>query len=264
LIYRIAYAKKPKQALLTAPCFFEYEAALTAAGCSIVYHTLLPQEGYRVTKTLLDAIQSRIDILFLCQPNNPTGLTIEGALMLEILNRCRQKQVMLVADECFVDFLSDPKAYSLCEQMEHNKNLIVLKAFTKFYGMAGLRLGYALGYDEELLKAMREAGQPWNVSSVAQAAGIAALQDDAYALKVRNLINTERPKMIRALKSLGLKCLPSAANFIFFTCEDIYLEYKLKKAGIMIRSCADYRACLPEVTALPSENRRKTANFLRP
>ena len=260
LIYRLVLAQKPKKALVTAPTFSEYEAALAVVDCKIVHHTLLQKDGYRVTEKILDAIDESIDILFLCQPNNPTGQAVERELLLLILERCREKGVLLAADECFVDFLDDPSTFSLCNRLEHYPNLVVLKAFTKLYGMAGLRLGYALSYDENLLNAMRLAGQPWSVSSVAQAAGIAALKETAYVEKVRRLIQTERPKMLRSLTKLGLHCLPPSANFIFFTSKDHHLAEKLKPAGIMIRSCANYKG-LPAgsyriAIRKPQENRR--------
>jgi threonine-phosphate decarboxylase len=260
LIYRLVLAQKPQKALVTAPTFSEYEAALAVVGCNITYHTLLPENGYRVTETLLDAIDNSIDILFLCQPNNPTGQAVERELMLSILERCSEKGVLLVADECFVGFLDEPSSFSLCDRLEHNRNLIILKAFTKLYGMAGLRLGYALSYDENLLKSMHQAGQPWSVSTVAQAAGIAALKETAYVEKVRRLIQTERPKMLYSLTKLGLHCLPPAANFIFFTADDNHLAEKLMPFGIMIRSCSNYRGLSDFDYRIairkPQENRR--------
>ena len=201
-----------------------------------------------------------LPILFLCQPNNPTGQTVERELLLLIIERCRDKGVLLAMDECFVDFLDEPSAFSLRDRLEHYPNLVILKAFTKLYGMAGLRLGYVLSCDENLLNAMRLAGQPWSVSSVAQAAGIAALKETAYVEKVRRLIQTERPKMLDALTKLGLRCLPPSANFIFFTCDDHHLAEKLKSAGVMIRNCDNYRG-LPAgsyriAIRKPQENRR--------
>ena len=112
-----------------------------------------------------------LDILFLCEPNNPTGRTTPRALLLRILERCAACGTRLVVDECFNEFLDDPAAHTLLGELEGHENLLLLRAFTKWYAMAGVRLGYALCADGALLERMRAAGQPWAVSALAQAAG---------------------------------------------------------------------------------------------
>ena len=105
--------------------------------------------------------------------------------------------------------------------------------------MAGVRLGYVLSGDEKLLENMREAGQPWAVSSLAQAAGVAALDETEYADRVRSLIARERPKMIASLRSLGLHVLEGQANFLLFKAQEDFGE-RLKEKGAVVRSCANY------------------------
>ena len=116
---------------------------------------------------------------------------------------------------------------------------MILKAFTKLYGMAGVRLGYCLSADTALLDAMRQAGQPWAVSSLAQAAGVAALDETAYVEQVRALIAQQRPRLTAGLRALGLRVLDGRANYLLFRAPET-LGGQLLQKGIVLRSCANY------------------------
>lgn len=118
LIFRLALAEKPKRALVTAPTFAEYEQALAVAGCTADRFFLREEEGFAVTEALLERIEPGLDILFLCEPNNPTGRTTPRALLLRILERCAACGTRLVVDECFNEFLDDPAAHTLLGELE--------------------------------------------------------------------------------------------------------------------------------------------------
>ncbi len=240
LIFRLVMGLDPKSALLLAPTFAEYEQALRVSGCKVHFFPLHPENGFCLTPEILDSITPSIDLFFLCQPNNPTGKLCERPLLLSILERCRACNVTLVMDECFVDFLDDPKRYSLSDQLEEYENLFLLKAFTKLYAMAGIRLGYGLCGNAALLNRIRTAGQPWAVSSMAQAAGIAALRETDYVAGLRGLIAREKPFLLHGLTHAGVTCLGSSANYIFFHSSDGQLHTKLWETGIMIRDCSNY------------------------
>ncbi len=239
LIFRAVAAAKPKHALIVAPTFAEYEAALTTADCQITRYFLRQQEDFRLGEGFLQAIQPGIDMVFLCQPNNPTGITAPRELLLKIAQRCRECRSLLILDECFVDFLDQPQAYTMKERLEDFPGMVILKAFTKMYAMAGVRLGYALCADDDFLQEMRQAGQPWAVSSLAQAAGEAALNEREYADAVRKLIMKERPWMRRQLEEMGLRVIEGEANFLLFY-SPVKLVQPLREMGILIRSCANY------------------------
>ena len=132
--------------------------------------------------------------------------------------------------------LSAKKAKHL---LKNSKKLIVLKAFTKLYGMAGVRLGYALSADTALLEQMQACGQPWGVSSLAQAAGLAALEETAYVEKVRALIAEQRPRLAAGLRALGLRVLDGRANYLLFQAPETLGE-ALRQRGAVLRSCANY------------------------
>lgn len=245
LIYRLAISERPKRALITAPAFSEYEAALNVVGCEVVRHQLKKQNNYGLGRDFLDAVAPGVDMVFLCQPNNPTGQIIEPKLLFDILARCDEVGAVLAADECFIDFLDKGEAHSLKKHLGDYKCLVILKAFTKFYAMAGLRLGYALCSDENLLARLRRAGQPWAVSGVAQAAGEAALGDWHYAWRLKRLVARERRWLYKKLTKLGLDCTTPHANFIFFETPKTDLAEKLRGAGIMIRDCKNYHGLHP-------------------
>ena len=142
-------------------------------------------------------------------------------------------------DECFGDFLEEPEAHTLKNALAEFPNLVILKAFTKLYAMAGVRLGYALCASGELVEAMRQTGQPWAVSSLAQAAGEAALDETAYVERVRRMVMEERPWMMEQLTNLGLRVVPGEANYLLFRCP-VPLIQPLRQRGILLRSCSNY------------------------
>jgi len=237
LIWRAVRAAHPGRALVTAPCFGEYEAALEAVGCGIVRHPL--DGNFRLNAEFLEEIDNNIEIVILCQPNNPSGVSIEPALLRRIAARCAETRTRLVLDECFVGFLDEPERYSLVPELAMNPRLTILKAFTKLCGMAGVRLGCALSADAAFLDAMRREGPPWSVSSLAQAAGLAALRETAYTERVRALVRRERPWLREQLCALGLTVVPGEANFLLFRSETP-LDAPLRERGILLRGCADF------------------------
>ena len=238
LIFRLAWAAKPRTALVTAPTFAEYAAALEGAGCVVRRHFLQAEVDFAVTDSILSSITPEVDMVFLCQPNNPTGQLTPLPLVERILRRCEACGALLVVDECFLDFLPDCDALT-AKALLDSKNLLILKAFTKLYGMAGVRLGYCLCANTALLEAMQAAGQPWAVSSLAQAAGLAALDETAYVAQVRELIAQQRPRLTAGLRALGLRVLDGRANYLLFQAPETLGE-ALRQRGAVLRSCANY------------------------
>lgn len=245
LIYRLVLAAKPKTALVTAPSFAEYEEALCLTGCHVRHFYLHPENDFAVTEDILEQITPQLDMLFLCEPNNPTGKTTERMLLQRILEQCAQTGTLLIADECFNEFLDDPDTHTLQGELTKFPNLLILKAFTKWYAMAGVRLGYALCGNSSLLDKMRQSGQPWSVSALAQAAGCAALDETEYSKRLKELIRQERPQMMNGLKRLGCRVYPGEANYLLFYHVDTQLVPKLRKKGILLRDCSNYAGLGP-------------------
>ena len=238
LIFRLVWAVKPRTALLPAPTFAEYAAALETTGCIVRRHFLRESEDFAVTEAFISAVDEDTDMVFLCQPNNPTGQLTALPMVEALLRRCERCGALLVVDECFLDFLPQSEVLS-AKKLLASPNLIILKAFTKLYGMAGVRLGYCLCANTALLEAMQAAGQPWAVSSLAQAAGLAALDETAYVAQVRALIAQQRPRLTAGLRALGLRVLDGRANYLLFQAPETLGE-ALRQRGAVLRSCANY------------------------
>lgn len=240
LIFRLALAKKPKRGLLLAPTFGEYERALETVGCEVEHFFLEENQNFQMTEGLLEHIVPGLELLVLCEPNNPTGQVTDHTLLLEILERCAQTGTLLAVDECFLDFLPHPEEHSLIREVPTHKNLLIFRAFTKCYAMAGLRLGYCLCADSALLEHMARMGQAWGVSCVAQEAGLAALEEKAYLEQLRDVIERERPLLQKGLEDLGCRVVPGQANFLLIQSPAPNLRERLEEKGISIRSCGDF------------------------
>ena len=222
LIYAYCEAVRPGRAMELAPTFSEYSLALQRRGCGVVRFALSQEEKFDLQERFLARLaREKIDALFLCNPNNPTGRLIAGGLL----------------------SLSDGGT-DLTPFLREFPQLFVLKAFTKSFGMAGLRLGYGLSADGTLLRKMSAAVPPWNVSALAQAAGVAALGDAEFLERNRAVIRAERPRLEERLRELGFWVCPSQANYILFRGEAGMAD-RLRERGAAIRDCANFEGLGP-------------------
>ena len=180
-------------------------------------------------------LDESVDMLILCTPNNPTGQTINVELLRKICEKCKANNIVFLCDECFIGFTENAAR----AERFMNPKVIVLKAFTKIFAMAGLRLGYALFGDEALAENVRKKGQFWSVSAPAQIAGEAALDEKEYLAKTLELIKMEREFLTDKLYSFGFKVYPSEANFIFFYT-NLPLDEMLLRQKILIRNCDNF------------------------
>lgn len=237
LIFRIVQTLRPKKALLLSPTFSEYEKALHTFGCQIHYFDLDSQNNFIPDKTLLDYLHD-IDIFFLCNPNNPVGNLIEKDLLDKIIDKCYRENIYLVIDECFLDFVRNAQQY---KATLNNNKIIILKAFTKIFAMAGLRLGYCLCSDENLCNRIETVGQCWNVSGIAQVAGISALKNAKdFISKTIGYVEKQRDFLTINLRNLPFRVFDCRANFIFLQT-DLPLDTLLLEQKILIRNCNNYR-----------------------
>jgi len=240
VIFQLVNSMRPKKALILAPTFAEYELALKSVGCQVVPYILTKEAEFKVGESFLDDLDQSLDVVFLCNPNNPTGQVIERALLDRIIKKCTECGIFLVLDECFQDFLFEEDGDSRVNALEEHENLLILKAFTKMYGMAGLRLGYGLTSNQALVVRMKEVTQPWNISTPAQYAGVAACRETDLEVKTRVYIKEQREVLKQGLVELGLRVFDSKANYIFFQGRARLYEDCLRHK-ILIRSCANYR-----------------------
>ena len=240
LIFQVCHAIKPKHALLAAPAFQEYEQALLCERCEVTYYELQEADDFQIKESFLDCLKKEIDMIFLCNPNNPTGQLIEDEILSGILEYCEENHILLVMDECFMDFCMERK--SLIEKAAVYKQLFILKAFTKLYAMPGLRLGYGISSNMDLLQAIRDRSQPWNISTPAQYAGIAALSEETYVSQSISCIARERMYLLQEIQNnkLAEHVVSSVVNYILFKADERLGKALLEK-GFVLRDCSNYR-----------------------
>lgn len=241
LIFMLAQSLKPRKALVLAPTFAEYELALQSVGCQVSHVMLSEESGFALenARQVCDEAGEDTDLICLCNPNNPTGRLVEREILLEILSFAKRQGITVLLDECFNDFIEEPVAFTLKPYLEMYPNLFLLKAFTKRYSMAGIRLGYGMSWDQQLLEHMRRCVQPWNLSIPAQDAGTVALKEEAFVEAARKLVTEERRFMKREMRALGYQVYDSRANYIFFRGPAHLVEHCLKRQ-VLIRDCSNY------------------------
>ena len=257
LIYAYASAIHPKTACEPAPTFSEYALALKGLGCTPERYVLKREQEFSLTEDFISFLEDiKPEAVFLCNPNNPTGKCIPMELLQKILRYTKSQGIHLFVDECFLDLTEGGE--SLKGYLSDNPQLFILKAFTKSYGMAGVRLGYCLCGNRETLSNMARATQPWNVSSLAQAAGVAALKEGEFLEKTRELIFKERRNLKAELEALGFWVCDSRANYLLFEGPRGLKEALLNR-HIAIRSCSNYVGLSENyyriAVRLPEENR---------
>ena len=254
LIFALCQALRPEEVYAPVPGFSEYRRAASAVGAR--FHEIrremeedfaLPPDLCRTLETDApsDSKTAGRRLLFLTNPDHPVGRCTSREYLLQIARTCEEQGIWFCLDECFLPFLAEEEKISLLRETENEyPHLIILRAFTKIYGMAGLRLGCLIASDSALLCRIREVLQPWNVSLPAQEAGAAALQDREYLQRTRQLIKEEREYLRREIRALVEKktadsstgkVFPGEANYIFFRAREDLKERLLEKE-ILIRS----------------------------
>ena len=240
LIYSYAFSlPKNRKALIVSPSFSEYETALNAAGIRVGHYVLSADNGFRLTEDFLKTDLTRYCTVFLCTPNNPTGAAVDPV----VLERIARTGIKVFADMCFLDLTSDPGRYDIPDLVKKYPNVTVLRAFTKNFAMAGVRLGYVVSSDALLLEKMSSKAPCWNVSSIAQKAGIAATGCRQWLRKTVEQMSVERERVSKSLMDMGVRVFPSEANYLLLYLEQnsgCGLPDRLAEKGILVRDCSDY------------------------
>ncbi len=245
-IYLVARLFAPGRALIVEPAFSEYRRALEIAGVEAVSF-MTDEDFYSVnTDRLLGEIESgSFKMLFIANPSNPAGDLTPNSELLRIIDACEETGTLMVLDEAFCDF---SEAASLKTATWGYKKLLILRSMTKFFSLAGLRLGYIIAHPETA-GFIRDSLPPWSVNSLAAAAGTASLKDEEHIKLVREWYTSEKTPFFSALTGIkGLSVLPSAANFFAVQIEAGYgpgtaslLRTELLSKGILIRDLSNFR-----------------------
>lgn len=203
------------------------------------------------------AITEKTRLLFIANPNNPTGTLLEKAELRAFLKGL-PRHVLVVLDEAYDEYLADDRKSESISWLKEFDNLIVTRTFSKAYGLAGLRVGFALAHPA-VADMMNRVRQPFNVNSMAQAAAAAALNDDDFVRRTRDLNDAGMQQMTEGLNQLGLRYIPSFGNFISFHVADAAtVNRKLLERGVIVRPIFAYEMpdWLRVSIGLPEENAR--------
>lgn len=256
IIFLFMKILSPKKVLIVSPTFGEYERAIKAStlandSLEINYFELKEAENFVLNiKNLETELENNYDLLILCNPNNPTGQFLKLKKLEEILKICEQKNTKLFVDEAFVEFVEDWENESIINSKENKENLFVIRAFTKFFAIPGLRLGYGICFNKNLLKKMLEKKEPWSVNNIADLAGQTVLDDENYIQKTKEWIKDQKKYMYENLNKIeGLRAYKTEVNFILLKIEDNLLEKgldvknlreKMLEKGILIRDASNF------------------------
>ena len=244
LIHLLPRLFSGRRALIVAPPFSEYAAALEQGGWEVQYFFLAPEDGFDLSLTkLAESLAGGFDLLVIANPGNPTGALVPLEKITRLLELCRNRGTVPVIDEAFMDFCQEESAVSTL--LEDGRG-VILRSLTKFFALPGLRLGYAIGATG-IIRRLGELIPPWSVGSLAQAAGLAALADDDYPQRTLHLIADERVFLSSSIARLpGMHPYPSAANYLLIRrtsgASVATLRGRLLHQGILIRDCGNFPA----------------------
>lgn len=247
LLYVLTHTLRPRRVLIPAPSFSEYERAARAAGAVIEYAYLSPENNFVPDVNWLTRRLAGVDMVFIGNPNNPTGTLLSAGQMEQILFAAVQAGTIVVVDESFMDFIPGDREYTSRPLLTQYDNLVVLHSLTKFYAIPGLRLGFALARPA-LTARLHAAKDPWNVNSLAQAAGVAALTDRDYQQQSRDTVQYEKDVLYTGLKAMpGTTPLPPAVNYILVRIEPPAARVcqAMAARNILIRDCSNYPGLSP-------------------
>lgn len=243
LIHLLPRALAIRHALILGPTFSEYARALSVQGSRVTYLYATRKDSYQIpARQALTAIRTnkgRFDTLFLCNPNSPTGQVALPEEVLDLADMAARRRVWVVVDETFVDYC---EAHSVLFAVARNPRLLVLRSFTKFYALPGLRIGYLAGFPEAAAR-IRRLQAPWSVNTLAQSAAQSALKDQRHAKRSLTFMQRERAHLTKALGAIpGLQVFPSAANFLLVELpaplDATSVTQALRRQGLLIRDCA--------------------------
>lgn len=242
LIHLVPRAMGFKKVLVVQPTFSDYERACRIARpeCVVTYYMLDRSNDFDVRpQELIDtAVRDNVEAVFMCNPNNPTGRLLQYDGLVEIAQAMRKQKIYFIVDESFIDFSSGT---SLADTVENNPYMIVFKSLTKFYALAGLRLGYGI-FPIHIAKMLKECKEPWTVSTLAQAAGIVALDESDFKSRSMKLINGQKKVLEKGFKNLGIDFIPSHANYyLLFTPDAPKITEQLESNGILVKGCSNFK-----------------------
>ena len=237
----------PKKALILGPTYSEYEREISLEGGHTLYYPLKEENNFQMdVEDFCSQLNDSLDLLVLCNPNNPTSTAVARKDMRKILDCALQYGISVMVDETYEEFTPEGSKISSIPLTNNYNNLIVLRGISKFFAAPGLRLGYAVTGNPDLLKYINTKKNPWTINSLAEIAGCIMFSDKDYIDKTKALITGERQRMYDILSSWKtVKVYPSCTNFLLVrilredVTSDMVFDHCIRK-GLMIRDCATF------------------------
>ena len=230
-----------KNALIVSPTFVEYGKAVNRFNKNINHYILKEENDFELDiNSFLESNFTNIDLVVICNPNNPTGKYIEKKDIIKMLDVFNEIDIQLILDESFMDFLDDK--LSLMNLVNEYKNLVIIRSLTKFFAVPGLRLGFLVTNNQELINKINKFKESWSVNIFANDFGIDIFSDKKFILDTKKYIENERKYLIEKLRTLNIfKVYDSTANYIFLKSKvDIDWKVELLCYNILIRECNNY------------------------
>ena len=238
---------KPHKALILGPTYSEYEREVTLSGGTARYYRLDEKHSFSVhMDTLEKQLNETVDLLIICNPNNPTSTAISRSDMRKILDICKENGIYVLVDETYVEFSEDIHLITSVPLTQYYNNIIVLRGISKFFAAPGLRLGYAVCGNCDLMKSVVGRQDPWSINTLAAVAGEIMFSDTDYIEATRSLISSERNRICQKLDQIkDVNYYEPKANFILVkilrddVTADMVFDIAIQKK-LMIRDCSDF------------------------
>ncbi len=247
LISLFIQIEHPRKAMIIGPTYSEYEREISLGGGSSLYYPLKEEQDFALdVKDFTAQLNESIDLLVICNPNNPTSGAIGQESMRKILDVCKQNDIFVMVDETYVEFADQAKHITSIPLTAYYNNIIILRGTSKFFAAPGLRLGYAVTGNRDLIKAINTRKNPWTINSLAVIAGEIMFRDSSYISQTKALISGERERIYDLIsKDNRFKAYPPNGNFMLLRLLDdtltseILFDRTIRK-GMMIRDCSTF------------------------
>ncbi len=237
----------PKKALIVGPTYSEYEREVSLGGGTSLYFPLKEKDDFVLNyDELILQLNESIDLLIMCNPNNPTSTAVNRKTMRQILDICKQHDIFAMVDETYIEFTRDYDSINLIPLTQYYNNIIILRGISKFFASPGLRLGYAVTGNSDLIKKINSRKNPWTINSLAEVAGRIMFTDTEYINRTKELISSQRDHVSSALSEIkGLKVYEPLANFVLVRILDEDLNADILfdaciRNKMMIRNCCTF------------------------
>ena len=265
VIFNLVRVINPKKGLVLAPTFGEYEEALLSIDSEIEYYYLKEGNNWNIEQDIIEYIKDDIDIIFICNPNNPSGNLTNKELILKLLKKALKTNTIVAIDESFLDFVKDNNKYSSLEFIEEYKNLFIIKSLTKFFAIPGLRIGYGISSNKNLLDKFKSISVPWNINVLAEKSAISALKEEDYIKNTIEYIEKEKDNFYYELNKFNdLKVFKPSVNYIMFKIKrDIDLKEEMLKENILIRSCSNYNGLNKYFYRIAVKTKEENLKFIK-